>query len=290
MLVASYTPFALPGYLVATAALLLLRRGVDAPLRRTADGLTVAAVLGVVLHLGLLAPSYLGGHPDGPVALTVATINLRLGHADAATVVRLLDRSDAQVAVLEEVTPGLQQRLAAAGIGRRFPYTAGAAAPGGDGTLILSSYRLEDADPVPLHHGSYQVRVAAPTPFWLVGVHLAQPISSPSDWRRDWGVLNAVLPRLDGSVVVAGDLNSTLDHGPVRELIGHGFADAARTANTGWQPTWPSGRGDLMLPNRVGLLTIDHVLTRGAYGAVSVTTSGVRGSDHRALVARLALR
>ncbi|MCZ4497816.1 MAG: hypothetical protein JWQ74_369 [Marmoricola sp.] len=290
MLITSYVPYALPGYVVAVGALLLLRGGLQHPMRRAANVLLALAVLGVSFHLALLAPSYVGSHPKGPVVLTVVSLNLRLGQGDAVDAVRFLDEQKAQAVVLEEVTPLEYGKLLAAGISGRLPYRIGAPGPDANGTLIFSAYPLSDAARVPLHHGSYQVRVAAPTPFWLVGVHVAQPISSPSDWRADWGVLNEVVPALDGPVVLAGDFNTTLDHDTMRSLLGKGFADAARESNAGWQPTWPSGRGDYLLPNRVGLLAIDHVLVRGSYGVVATLTRGIAGTDHRALVARLALR
>lgn len=281
VLITGYVPYALLGYPVAAALLLALRRTTGVPLRGWLDGAIALALAGTLFHGVLLAPAYLGDHPSGPASLTVVTLNLRLGHGDAEAAVSLLRHQTAQVAVLEEVTLGERGRLVAAGIGQTLPYSAGTPGPGASGTMVFSAYPLSDSLEVPLHHDSYRVRVAAPEPFWLVGVHVAQPINAPADWRADWSVLDQVVPDLDGTVVVAGDFNTTLDHGTMRDLLGHGFRDAARESNAGWQPTWPHG---------LGLLAIDHVLVRGAYGAVSTETVRVPGTDHRGLVARFAVR
>lgn len=280
VLITSYTPYALPGYLVALAALLVLLRGSTPPYRRWVAGATALAAFGAALHVGLLLPAYVGEHPDGPADLTVLTLNTRRGGADAAAIVARVRDRGARVVVLEEVTPQLQERLQAAGLPGLLPEVAGAAGPDTSGILVYSAYPLAEVAVLPLGHGSYRVRVAAPTPFWLLAVRLAQPLENQgSAWRGDWSVLRKVIGTLDGSVVVAGDFNSTLEHRSVRALLADGFADAARQSNAGWQPTYPSG---------YGLIAIDHVLVRGDYAAVRTRTEAVPGTDHRALVAALA--
>lgn len=277
VLITSYTPYALPGYLVALAALLVFRSGLQAPLRGWITGACALAVAGAVFHVGLLAPMFLGDHPDRPAELTVLTLNARRGGADPAAVVQQVRAAHAQVVVLEEVTPELQQGLVAQGLGEALPNVGGAPGPDASGTMIFSAYPLTESAGIPLGHGSYRIRVAAPEPFWLVAVHLSQPLNGQgSAWRGDWSVLNQVVPALDGPVILAGDFNSTLAHRPMRTLLGRGFDDAARQANAGWQPTYPSGWG---------LIAIDHIVSRGAYDAVSTAARTVPGTDHRALVA-----
>jgi len=280
VLITSYVPFALVTYPVALVALLLLRRGTPPELRRWLGAAIALALAGTAFHGALLLPSYVGEHPHDRADLVVLNLNLRLGHGDAAAVVRLVREEQVQVAALEEVTPAERDRLVAAGLTSVLPYAAGEPAGGAEGTMVFSAYPLSGSAPVPLHHGSYQLDVDAPTPFRLFAVHLGQPINTPGEWRGDWSVLGQLLPTVRGPVVVAGDFNTTLDHGPMRALLGHGYADAAREANSGWQPTWP---------HWFGLLTIDHVLTRDGYRATSTSVVTVTGSDHKALVARLAL-
>lgn len=119
-------------------------------------------------------------------------------------------------------------------------------------------------------------------------MHTAQPLGHPELWRRDFDRIRDAADGIVGPIVLAGDLNATLDHGPMRDLLRDGFADAARQANAGWQPTWPSDPAtDHGLPGGLGLIAIDHVLLRDGPVAVETATSRVAGTDHRALVARL---
>lgn len=293
VLVAAFVPFALVGYPVAGLLLAFLRGRTEPVLRRWVDAGIVLAVAGAAFHAVLLAPAFVGEKLDGEPDLVVMSLNLRLGYGDAAATVELVRDQKVQVAVLEEVTAGLRDQLVAAGIRDLLPFEGGRPGPRADGTVVFSAYALAESAPIPLGNGSYRIKVAAPEEFWLVAAHIAQPLVAPGQWRADWSVLGQVLGDLDGAVVLAGDLNTTLDHPPLRDLLGRGFADAAQAANSGWQPTWPSGNGALSalgLPRPVGLIAIDHVLTRGTYGAVSTETFVVGGSDHQALVARLASR
>jgi endonuclease/exonuclease/phosphatase (EEP) superfamily protein YafD len=82
-------------------------------------------------------------------------------------------------------------------------------------------------------------------------------------------------------VIAAGDFNATTDHAQFRRLLAHGYADAAQQSGAGYLPTYPNDRW------YGPLIGIDHVLLRGGVGAADVRTLGVRGSDHRALLARL---
>jgi endonuclease/exonuclease/phosphatase (EEP) superfamily protein YafD len=81
-------------------------------------------------------------------------------------------------------------------------------------------------------------------------------------------------------VVVAGDFNATVDHAQFRDLLDHGYADAAESSGAGYLPTYPTDRW------YGPLIGIDHVLFRGMQ-ADSADTYDLPGSDHRAVLARL---
>ncbi len=282
-------PFALVGYAVAagaTTALTVLSNGRS---RWVSAILVVVSVLGAGLHAALLAPAYLGSHASGDPDLVVMSSNLRLGLGDTAEVVRLAEVESVDVVVLQEVTPQAMPGLLE--MRSTFPYVAGGAAPGAFGTVVFSRHPLEQVSQLRVTKGGWQMRVAAPTPYWLVAVHTSQPYTAFASWRPDHDALYAAVERLRGPVVVAGDFNATLDHGPMRRLLGLGLSDAARVSNAGWQPTWPvdesSGRPR---PFGLGLMTLDHVLTSADFEAVSTRTHRIPGSDHRTLVAGLVHR
>ena len=75
-------------------------------------------------------------------------------------------------------------------------------------------------------------------------------------------------------------------------MLRDGMEDAARDANSGWQPTWPSPEKVHVkgIPTPFGLFAIDHVLMSPEFSATSTSTRVVRDSDHRALVAGLVRR
>ncbi len=124
----------------------------------------------------------------------------------------------------------------------------------------------------------------------LLAVHPRPPTGDVDGWRTDHEVVRRAASALDGPSLVVGDLNATTDHRPVRALLGDGWADAATSARSGWQPTWPADgvvtRFGVELPS---LFAIDHVLTRGGPRATRTESVTVDGSDHRALLAVLSL-
>ncbi len=90
--------------------------------------------------------------------------------------------------------------------------------------------------------------------------------------------------------MLVGDLNATMDHLPMRTLVGIGFEDAATQADSRWQPTWPAA-GEV---SRLGfavpsLVPIDHVFLSSGLRALRTESVTVPGSDHRALVATVGL-
>jgi endonuclease/exonuclease/phosphatase (EEP) superfamily protein YafD len=290
VMVTAFVPLALLGYAVAGAASWAVRRlGPADRLRRAGSVALVVSALGLALHAGLAVPSYAGQHASGRADLTVLTANLRLGRADPVAVRRLVADSRADVVVLEEVTP--VEVNAILPLRESYPYVAGGAAPGAFGTVVFSRWPLVQVRQLPVSKGGWQMRVQSSRPFWLVAVHTSQPLVDYPKWRADHEALTKALGALDGPVVAAGDFNATLDHRPMRDLLGLGFADAARQANAGWQPTWPASRdADGSFPFGLSVLTLDHVLLSKQLSAISTSTHLVARSDHRALVARLAFR
>jgi endonuclease/exonuclease/phosphatase (EEP) superfamily protein YafD len=287
----AFVPFALVGYALAALAWWAVRSLGDRGRRRVVSAAAVlVSLLGLVFHAALLVPSYAGSHASGRPALTVLTSNLRLGLGDTTEITGITERNHADVVVLEEVTP-----LAFAGLEKlrqALPYLAGEPFAGARGTVVFSRYPLQDPTQLKVFNGAWVVHVAAPHPFSLVAVHTSQPWASPLLWKSDHRSLlwNTTLAVRAGPVVMAGDFNATLDHRPMRDLLGLGLSDAARQANSGWQPTWPSDpEAGHSLPFGLGAMAIDHVLVSKQFSTISTRTFRVARSDHRAVLARIAL-
>jgi endonuclease/exonuclease/phosphatase (EEP) superfamily protein YafD len=83
---------------------------------------------------------------------------------------------------------------------------------------------------------------------------------------------------------VSGDFNATWGHRAFRRLLDAGLVDAVAARGRPYQMTWPRDRR--FVPP---LTRIDHVLTRGPLAVTSIRTGDGRGSDHRPLVADVAL-
>jgi endonuclease/exonuclease/phosphatase (EEP) superfamily protein YafD len=90
--------------------------------------------------------------------------------------------------------------------------------------------------------------------------------------------------------MIVGDLNATMDHVPMRTLVGIGFEDAATQAHSQFQPTWPAAgqvsRLGIVVPS---LVPIDHVFVSSGLRALHTDSVTVQGTDHRALLALVAL-
>lgn len=286
----AFVPFATLGYAVTAGVLGLQLARSRGPARRWRAVVASGAAVGLVGHVALLAPLWFGGHAHGRPDLTVMTANLRLGQADPAAVVRLVREQKVDVLVLEEVTYPEAVALAERRLRDLLPHVAGMPALGAGGTVVLSRFALAQQEALPTSRGSYRVRVDAGPGLWLLAVHATQPLHATDQWRSDWSTFRKAADGLRGSRLVVGDFNATLDHGPVRALLGTGLRDAAVEADSGWQPTWPSGVPGYRLPGGLGLVAIDHVLLSRDFSAISTRTFQVPGSDHRALVARLAVR
>ena len=101
------------------------------------------------------------------------------------------------------------------------------------------------------------------------------PARTTPDWARELALLRPWLSDPARPTVVVGDLNATLEHGPLQAALGVGRPVTRRVAAT-WPSRWRRAFG----------VTIDHVLVAGPVGVRSVEVLDVPGSDHRAVLAR----
>jgi endonuclease/exonuclease/phosphatase (EEP) superfamily protein YafD len=254
--------------------------------------LSAVAVGVVAVTLAIQLPWYYFGQPPvigEHVDIRVLSSNLRKGRADASSFVALA-RSGADVVTVSELTPEEVQRFSAAGIEAAFPYAALVPGPGAGGIGLWSRFPVAVL-PVAEHEGTAivvaRLRIPGVRVDPVVGsVHVTSALVAPRESFGDWRTgITAVKRELDGfaaagsvPVIVAGDFNSTSDMRQFRDLLTNGYHDAVEQIGAGFTPTFPSYKG---FPP---LITIDHMLTRHA-AASSIRTIGVRGSDHRSLLA-----
>ncbi|MBZ5737240.1 endonuclease/exonuclease/phosphatase family protein [Nocardioides mangrovi] len=289
--VEAFTPLALALYaaaLLVALVVLLVRRRRRPAWRSWPAPVAVLAVAGLVLHGWWFAPLVTGANPP-PAAdaqpLVVMTANLYQGAADGIELVRRVSDADVDLLVLEELTPAVLADMDRAGLDDLLPYRAPADGDGyGDAaTMAFSRTPIEDPQPLDLELGGWSFRTDGLT---VLAVHPWSP-GTQGDWAADQATVAAAVDDLHPDLL-AGDFNATVDHAPMRALADEGYRDVGELANDGWQPTWPvTGAFDLLgLP----LAQIDHVLVGPRLAAISMRTVDVPGSDHRAVIATVALK
>jgi endonuclease/exonuclease/phosphatase (EEP) superfamily protein YafD len=277
----AFTPLA--AVLAAIAAMIagVLRRPFPAMVAVASTGALVAVVLPRVLS----DPAPDRGAVAGP-RLRVMTVNVRFGLADPAAVVSLARRERVDVLAVEELTPELEAGLRRLGLDRLYHFRAGRPGSGATGTMLFSRRPLArlQAPRTTNVAAAGILTVPGVQPVELYAVHMSAPwdIARTARWGRD---LRALPPAATPGAlrIIAGDLNSTLDHAELRRVLATGYQDAADEAGAGLDPTWPSDR---RIPPGV---TIDHVLADARCGVGEVRTFDVPGTDHRALLAELVL-
>lgn len=279
--VVSFTPYALLSYaLAAVLAVLLLVVG-----RRTAGDLAVTAVVvvGLAFHTAWVWPLFTGSAPDptGDERVVVMTVNASFGDGDAATVVDEVRESEVDVLSVSEIDGRFLEGLEAAGLDDLMPERAGDPGYNVEGTMVFSREPIRVLQRLPTTFEGLVVDTAGLT---VVAVH-PKPPTFPDDWVSDHALVRDAAREHDADVVT-GDLNATLDHAPLRRLVGDGFRDAVELTNGGFSPTWPSHGEYPPFPGPV--VAIDHVLVRAPWTVTAVHDVDVPDTDHRGVVATLA--
>ena len=238
--------------------------------------------------------------PGGPV-MTVMTVNVQFGLADAAQVVRLVDEADVALLAVQELTPEFDAAVREAGLDDLLPHDVVEPRGGAGGSGLYSRFPVRRvADDITGAHRSPTGLVAVPAavPVQVSVVHPVPPVGD--EGMTQWRATFRSFPRPGGEPLAVdgprrarerpddprthlllGDFNATVDQPTMRGLLDDGYVDAAGAVGRGWVTTW---RFPFTPP-----LAIDHVLVDGSTGVRSVDVHRITGSDHRALVATVRL-
>lgn len=267
----SFTPYIAAAAVIPILVAWLLRRWLPALLSLVAFAVLVSLVL----------PRAIAGgpHPNGP-RLRLLTVNMHGGHISPERLVALASRERVDVVAVEESTQRVKGTLIAAGLTRLLPFTdlqrydtgIYSRLPFRSVRAIRGPGRAIDVEAQVIVKGAALVVVRI--------VHVQKPsFASSRLWLQ---TLHGLPPARSGVLrIIAGDFNSTLDHSPLRAVLDRGYADAAERAGRGLDATWPADRS-------FGI-AIDHVLVDRRIGVDRVRIVRVTGTDHRAVIADLAL-
>ncbi|MGJ7907581.1 endonuclease/exonuclease/phosphatase family protein [Actinopolyspora sp. H202] len=260
-------------------------------------------VTALVSTIGMLPPTWgtSGSVSSGAGSVGIAVFNVSADGADPAEIADEVRSADPEVVSLPEASRDYAEKLVdrLARTGDKYVYETDAPLVGDvehpirrrigpypTSLLVKPELRPEfGTEKVAGLLGTLDAKIRGSAVTWHVAaVHPPPPLpGGTSEWRVGHDLLKEYCDS-EKPFVLAGDFNSTLNQGPMRELTSSGCTDVGRTAGTGLSTTWPSS-----LPEFLGI-TIDHVLVGGSeVSAVDYRTVDISGTDHRGLITEVAL-
>jgi endonuclease/exonuclease/phosphatase (EEP) superfamily protein YafD len=283
LIAAAFSPYLLTG--AATLGLIL------AVARVTRRWLPTLVVAGLIAGLLSIKPAIQHDAPDVSghgIQLRIVTANLKLGQADAGTLVQTA-RARADVVAIQELTSDAMTRLINAGMSSVFPHHVALPLMDAGGAGLWSKYPISDVSLAPQFEMIFmRARIWMPNAakhLRIIVTHMPGPWPQPIEgWRRDLALMDEEVRDLandteTGATVIAGDFNATTDMQPFRKLVGRGFTDAAADLGETIR-TYPE---NYIIPP---LLGIDHVLLRNC-SASAAQSIPLPGSDHRGLLVHI---
>ncbi|GAA4230218.1 endonuclease/exonuclease/phosphatase family protein [Streptosporangium album] len=271
------TPYVAAGSLVPVLLAALTRN-------RAAAG--IALVTTAALGFSVLPRAFGSAEAASGTPLRVLTLNTFFGKADPEAVMDLVRRLKPDVLSTQELTPGLVEKLDAAGLRELMPHRLLAAEWSARGSGLYAKYPLTPLENLfrPVGHNMPTALINLPgvKPIEFVDVHPYPPLG---DQVREWtAALEAFPPAVPDRIrILAGDYNASLDHAAMRRFLSRGYADSADLAGQGLTPTWPANK---RVPP---IITIDHVVVDQRVKVAGVSVHTVPGTDHRGLFADLRL-
>jgi endonuclease/exonuclease/phosphatase (EEP) superfamily protein YafD len=270
-------PFLLAGTLVVAILAGLARSGL----------LAVLALLLVIVNCTHFTLALEGGAQDAPAGaprfLRVVTFNVWHHNDRIEDVAKFLADTDADLVVMQEMTSASWAKLREA-LGARYPYSLG-----DYGLVILSKYNIiengrVDRGGMPpwaslmLRFAKIEVKGTQVT---FAGAHLARPFYPKLQYSDAISLVNFVRQQ-HGPLILAGDFNMS----PwTDKLTSFTQATGLERYNT-FHFTWPlHARGLALLP----FVAIDHVFASPDFAKIATDVGPRLGSDHRAVIADIAL-
>ncbi len=269
-------------YLAATVVLLVL-----VALRRQWAACAVLAAAGALSAASVLpyAPRPFGAEPAATAAvpLKLLSINVSYRPFSARRLLETIREVDADVLVVQELTPHADGVLAA--LDSEYPHNRKFPANGPYGIGLWSRYELESGATIAIgRRPAIEARVRGPSSsFTVIGVHLSAPMTQRRAAARNQELLAlaAHTAAIDGPLIVAGDFNAT-PYSPyfVEWLESTGLTDSrrGRTLSVSWPTTLP-----------IAGIPIDHVAVNDGFTILSHRRLPNFESDHYGVLVELAL-
>jgi endonuclease/exonuclease/phosphatase (EEP) superfamily protein YafD len=281
----AFTPYVTLGILGVVAV---------AGIRRRWRALSLAGLATIALVACVIPRAFAADRADvvNGTTLTIMSANLRVGGADAKSIVDLVRSAQADVLALQEYTAEAERALLDAGLAELLPYRQAHPEPGVVGSALYARVALTKGGfrvAAQGNLGQAYATVALPRtePVIIESVHPVPPIDGERTAMWATGLRNQVRADAPGPRrILAGDFNATLDHSAFRDLLDSGYRDAAAEVGRGLTATWPFyGLRSLVTPR----ITLDHVLVPSGVVVQDFRAVTIPRSDHRAIVATLTI-
>jgi endonuclease/exonuclease/phosphatase (EEP) superfamily protein YafD len=238
----------------------------------------------VVAHACWVAPELFDTKPiPRGTHVRVATANLYEDNNRRGQLGPALLAVGADVLVLEELTPSILDRLRSEGLVAAYRYRFLLPDRSPQGIGLFSKYPIADPTAVPLGPATglhvTLVVAGARIDFW--GLHTHAPLRGEGRglWDAEFREFRATVAPGNGTTIVAGDFNATMQFPTLRSFARHAhLVEANQARGQGLASTWPANKP---FPP---LLRLDHVFVRHL-GVSNVSEFHVPGSDHRGIVA-----
>ena len=219
---------------------------------------------------------------------SLLSANVHQNRSDPAQLASVIAQANPDAVVLQEASPSWLERLSA--IRNAFPFDYHRA-----GTILLSKTPIDEGKLKPLNSARGFVLPEFFTTegkaVALVAAHPLPPISQRNFRARNeaYSRIEEAVNRLSGSVVLVGDLNTTMWSPYYQKLVdGTGLINTRK--GFGILPTWPTANNPLGLPGfaaRLLSIPIDHCLVTPELQVVQTRALSSVGSDHRPIAVDL---
>ena len=269
----------LPAYPVAVAALALRRW--------MAGGL---AVVVVAFHFAWVLPDYrpaesIPAEARSAPRLRLMTANVFYENPDESGIADEVLDVDPDVLFFQEFNRDIGEALEANGAAARLPFRQAARGKGYN-IAIYSRFPFEDIVVLPAGTRGLiraTVRVEG-IEVVLYDVHPSSPSPGETgeDWNAEWKAITAMLNGAPGPLIVAGDFNMNQHHRWYRKLKDQGLDNCHEERGRGDATTWPKNR-------KLRPIRIDQVFHSEGVVCLSIREGKGEGSDHRPLIAELAI-
>lgn len=286
----TFVPAGLPMALVGLAlGMAGLRR------RTTRFSLAVAALVLTLVHGVWLGPRYLGAVPAARPGCSLRLLTINAETANGAWLADAVRSIGPDVVVFAQTPPDTLHAVTETN--PVLSTVVGLYRSDAEDVVLMTGMPVTVAEVGPGGRAG-RVRVESPC-LGAVDVFGGHPVAPHlgTIWDLDHAELRAYLqgsvgPALAAGgarVVLAGDLNATLDHMQLRRTLDLGLRDAFELVNAGWVPTYPapgtSTWHGLPIPP---VAPIDHVLLSDGLTVTEVQTVNLAGADHLGIVATVA--